>query len=73
MNNWLAKMCVQVTKDMNEKPYATVDMAAFKEAIETFENLEEIEREKERIIVSLQKIKADCDSLIRDVDKKFEV
>ena len=32
----------------------------------------EAKKEKERIIVSLQKVKMDCDSLIRDLERKFE-
>jgi hypothetical protein len=72
MNNWLAELCEKVSKKMNEKPYTTVDMAAFKEAIQSYEDLEEMEREKERIKISLEKIKQDCDSLIRDLDRKFK-
>ncbi len=72
MNKWLADMCVRVTKEMNKKPYTSVDISAFKDAIKVYEDLEEMQREKERIIASLEKIKYDCDSLIRDLNKKFE-
>lgn len=72
MNKWLAKMCVKVSKDMNKQPYTSVDISAFKEAIKVYEDLEEMQKEKERIILSLEKIKQDCDSLIRDLSHKFE-
>lgn len=72
MNKWLAKICEDVTKKMNEKPYTSVDYAEFKEVIQVYEDLEEMEKEKQRITVSLEKIKQDCDSLIRDLNKKFE-
>ncbi|MFH1751438.1 MAG: hypothetical protein ABH821_00655 [archaeon] len=73
MNKWMEKMVVRVTSKMNEHPYTYVDYGMFKEAIETYEKIEDIEQEKIRIIKYLEKIKADCDSLARDVDRKFEV
>jgi predicted solute-binding protein len=73
MNKWLAKMCEKVTKKMNEKPYASVDLQTFKEAIKVYNDVEEMEKEKERILVSLEKIKQDCDALIRDLDRRFKV
>ena len=72
MNKWLAEMCMRVTREMNKQPYTSVDSSAFKEAIKVYEDLEEMKKEKERIIVSLEKIKQDCDSLIRDLERKFE-
>lgn len=73
MNKWLAGMCEKVTKKMNDKPYASVDLSAFKEAIDIYSSIEEAEKEKQRILVSLEKIKQDCDSLMRDLDKKFKL
>jgi len=73
MNEWLGKICEGVTKKMNTSPYPTVDFSMFKQAIQPYENLEEMEREKERIVVSLEKIKQDCDSLIRDIDRKSKI
>ncbi len=73
MNRWLAEMCIRVTKEMNKRPYTSVDMSAFKEAKKVYEDLEEMQKEKERIIVSMEKIKLDCDSLIRDLNKKLEL
>ena len=73
MNKWLAKICADVTKKMNESPYPSVDYGLFRQAIQPYENVEHFEKEKKRIIVSLEKIKEDCDSLIRDLDRKFKV
>ena len=58
---------------MNVSPYPTVDVPLFKQAIQKYENVEELKKEKERIVASLNKIKLDCDSLIRDLDHKFDV
>ena len=73
MNRWLGKMCEKVTKKINEKPYTTVDFHTFKEAIQVYNDVEEMEKEKERILASLEKIKHDCNALIRDLDRKFKV
>ncbi len=73
MNKWLAVMCEKITKKMNEKPYTSVDLSAFKEAIDIYNSIEEVEKEKQRIMANLEKIKQDCDSLIRDLDRKFKV
>ena len=73
MNKWLAKMCEKVTKKMNEAPYASVDLHTFKDAIKVYNDVEDMEKDKKRILVSLEKIKQDCDALIRDLDRKFKV
>jgi hypothetical protein len=73
MIKWLAEMCEKVTKKMNEKPYASVDISTFKEAIQVYKDVEEMEKEKQRILVSLEKIKQDCDALMRDLDRRFKV
>ena len=71
MNLWLGRLIETVCKKMNAFDYSYVDYGMFKQAIETFENIQTIELEKIRIIKSLDKIKADCDVLIDDVERKF--
>ena len=73
MNKWLAEICEKVTKKMNATPYASVDLNTFKDAISIFSDIEGMEKDKQRILVSLEKIKQDCDALIRDLDRKFKV
>ena len=73
MNKWLAQMCEKVTKDMNKAPYASVDLHTFKDATRIYNDIEHMEKDKQRILVSLEKIKQDCDALIRDLDRKFKV
>ena len=72
MNMWLGKICAEVSKDMNQSPYPTVGVPLFRQSIRKYENVEELRKEKERIVVALHKIKLDCDSLIRDLDHKFD-
>jgi len=71
MNLWLEKMCRKIAKKMNESEYTMVELDDFKTAIEPYEMVDEVEHERHRIVASLEKIKMDCDSLIRDVNRKF--
>jgi len=71
MNIWLGKLIEHVCKKMNSFEYSYVDYGMFKQAIETFENIKTIELEKIRIIKALERIKADCDVLVNDVEIKF--
>ena len=72
MNKWLGKMCTKISKKINEKPYATVSLEDFKEVIEKYSDVDEMEKEKARIVATLRKIIEDCDKLIRDLDRTFK-
>ncbi|HIH33069.1 MAG: hypothetical protein J4478_02180 [Candidatus Diapherotrites archaeon] len=71
LNLWLGKMIERIAGKMNQNPYSYVDGSMFREAIEPYENIQDIEKEKERIIKQLESIKAACDVLINEVDRKF--
>ncbi|MDD3244587.1 MAG: hypothetical protein PHU47_00365 [Candidatus ainarchaeum sp.] len=71
MNLFLGRIVETLCKKMNGYEYSYVDYGMFKQAIETFENIQTIELEKIRIIKNLEKIKAECDILIDDVERKF--
>lgn len=73
MNKWLGKMVERVTKKMNALPYTYIDHSMFKDAIDTYEKIQDIEDERDRIIKYLEKIKSDCDLLEREVERKFEL
>jgi hypothetical protein len=73
MNIWLGKLVEKLSKHMNAHPYTYVDLSMFKDAVHTYEQLEEVESERERIIKYMEKIKADLEMLEREVDKKFRV
>lgn len=71
MNIWLGKMVERIAKKMDTHPYAYVDGGMLREAVEPYETVQEIELEKERIITQLESVKAACDVLISEVDRKF--
>ena len=71
MNIWLGKMVERIAAKMDSHPYTYVDGSMLREAVESYENIQDIEKEKERIIKQLESIKAACDVLINEVDRKF--
>lgn len=71
MNQWLESLCRKVSRRMNESEYTMVEIDDFKTAIEPYEMIDDVEKERERIVATLEKIKQDCDSLIMDVNRKF--
>lgn len=72
MNKWLGEMCSKASQKMNESRYTYISYEDFRRATKIYDDLEEMRKEKDRIIASLEKIKEDCNSLIRDLNKKFE-
>jgi len=72
MNRFLEEVLKDVTKTLNEYPYATIDYHMFREAIKPFKQGKEIQNEKERINKHLDVIISDCRSIQRDMDRRFE-
>ncbi len=73
LNLWIASLIEKISKKMDAHPYTYVDYGMFKDAIATYEKMEEIEREKERLIKYLEKIKDDVETLEREIDQKFKL
>ena len=71
MNVWLGKMVERIAKKMNTHPYSYVDGGMLREAVEPYENVQDIEHERVRLIKQLESVKAACDVLINEVDRKF--
>ncbi len=73
LNIWLGKIVKSVSKKMDSYPYPYIDRSMFKEAIEPYEAISEIELEKERIIQQMQSIITACDILDSEVERKFKM
>ena len=73
MNRFLYSILKNVCRQLNEYPYTTVDYGMFKECIYPYTNIQKINQEKERILMHLDAIKADCDALARDVEKSLRL
>ena len=73
MNNFLYSILVNVCKQLNDYPYTTIDYEMFKECTYPYTNITRINQEKERILLHLDAIKADCDALSMDVEKTLKL
>jgi hypothetical protein len=72
LNVWLGRIVSNVSKKMDSFTYPYIDRSMFKEAIEPYEAISEIELEKERIIQQMQSIVTACDILDSEVERKFK-
>jgi hypothetical protein len=73
LNVWLGRTVALVSKKMDSFPYPYIDRSMFKDAIEPYVAISEIELEKERIIQQMQSIKTACDILTSEVNRKFKM
>ncbi|MEK6959253.1 MAG: hypothetical protein AABW59_04370 [archaeon] len=73
LNVWLGSVVSRVSKRMDSYPYPYIDRSMFKEAIEPYETISEIELEKERIIQEMESIKTACKILEMEVERKFKM
>ena len=73
MNKFLGDILKNVCKQLNEYPYTTIDYEMFKECTYPYTNIKRINQEKERILLHLDAIKADCDALSADVEKTLKL
>ena len=73
MNKFLYSILVNVCKHLNEYPYTTIEYEMLKECIYPYTNIERINEEKQRILMHLNAIKADCDALAMDVEKSLRL
>ncbi len=72
MNKWLGGLVNKVSKEINKLPYTMIHLHEFEQAKRKYEDLEEFDREKQRILAHLDAIKKDIERLERDLGKKDE-
>ena len=73
MNLFLGRVLKQVCDQLNSYPYTTVEYEMLKECLYPYENITRINEEKERILLHLDAIKADCDALRSVVVKTLKI
>lgn len=73
LNVWLGRVVANVSKKMDSYKYPYIDRSMFKEAIEPYVAISEIELEKERIIQQMQSVKISCDLLTMEIERKFKL
>ena len=73
MNIFLGEVLKNVCKQLNEYPYTAIEYEMLKESIYPYTNIERINQEKERILLHLEAIKADCNALAMDVQRTLKL
>jgi hypothetical protein len=73
LNVWLGGIVERVSKKMDSYNYPYIDRSMFKEAIEPYDAISEIELEKERIIQQMESIKTACAILTSEIERKFRM
>jgi len=73
LNVWLGGLVARVSKKMDSYPYPYIDRSMFKESIEPYEAVGEIELEKERIIQQMESMRTICDLLVLEINRKFKL
>lgn len=73
LNVWLGRVVANISKKMDAYKYPYIDRSMFKDAIEPYEAITEIELEKERIILQMESVKTACDLLTMEVERKFKM
>ncbi len=73
MNKFLESIAVEICQKLAKEPYTYIEYDMFERAIKPYRDLKSLQVEKQRLIANLNKIKADCDVMIDNIDRKFSV
>lgn len=71
VNIWLGNLLKKISREMGNTQYGSVGIADFQRATKPYDLIEEIIKDEERLLISLEKIKADSDHVIREMKRFF--
>lgn len=71
-NFWIGNLLKKIAKEMNNSMYGSVGIADFQRATKPYDMIEDIVKDRERIMVSTEKLKQDSDSIKRELGRFFE-
>ena len=71
MNEFLGDVVSSVANEMGKTRYSMVEMDDFNRATKPYTYARELEKEKERVVGELERMKGDLESLIREFERKF--
>lgn len=66
-NEWLGEMLRKAAREMDQSPYGSIGMADFNRAIKPHEMIQHIVKDRQRIMLSIEKLKQDADQVKRDL------
>ncbi|MCK5233546.1 MAG: hypothetical protein KAJ91_01895 [Candidatus Aenigmarchaeota archaeon] len=70
-NQFLGEVVRSIAKEMNTTRYSMVEMDDFLRATKPYRFANELDKEKERVVEELERMRSDIDSLIREFQRKF--
>jgi histone H3/H4 len=73
MNMWLGELTKKLAKEMGSTQYASVSLADFQRATKPYDMMEDIIKDEQRLMLSVQKLREDSDHIIRELNRFFTV
>jgi len=73
MNFWLGNLLKKLAKEMSNTQYGSVSIADFQRATKPYDMIEDIVKDDQRLLVSVDKLRADADHILRELNRFFSV
>lgn len=73
INIWLGNILKKVSDEMSNTQFGSVGIADFQRATKPYDMLADILKDEDRLKLSVEKIRADADHVIREFTRFFEV
>lgn len=70
-NMWLGEMISKVAKEMDNSPYGSIGLADFNRAIRPFEMIDHLVKDRNHIVIAIDKLIADADKIKRDLRRFY--
>jgi len=73
MNLWLGALMKKLAKEMGNTQYGSVGIADFQRATKPYDMIEDIVKDELRLITTTEKLRADSDHIMRELQRFFTV
>ena len=70
-NFWIGNLLKRIAREMNNSMYGSVGIADFQRATKPYDMIEDIVKDRERLLLSCEKLKANSDSIQREMKRFF--
>jgi hypothetical protein len=71
INIWLGNLLKKIAKEMDCTQYGSIGISDFQRATKPYDMIEDIVRDRDRLMVCLEKMKQDADQVKRDMSRFF--
>ncbi len=73
LNIWLGELTKKLAREMAATQYASVSLVDFQRATKPYDMIEDILKDEQRLLTSIQKLKEDADYIQRELARFFSV